>query len=190
MGKFAITLIVIGMLGLFTVLGLVGSYNGLVAQREDVDTQWAQVETQYQRRFDLIPNLVNATKGFLKQEQTVFGDIAEARTHYANAKSTDEKVEAGNQVEGALARLLVVMENYPELKSNETVRALTDELTGTENRINYARQNYNKTVREYNVSIKSFPRSIIAGFGGFTPKPLFESVDQADKAPTVNLDVK
>lgn len=185
----------IGLIGLGVVifialmvgLGIMGSYNGMVADREAVDTQWAEVQTQYQRRFDLIPNLVGAVKGYLAQEQAVFGAIAEARTHYANAKTTDEKVAAGNQVEGALARLLVVMENYPQLKSDATVRGLTDELAGTENRIQISRQRYNEKVRGYNTSIKSFPRSILAGMFGFTPKPLFEADKEASAAPKVDL---
>lgn len=174
-------------IALMVGLGVMGSYNGMVADREAVDTQWAEVQTQYQRRFDLIPNLVGAVKGYLAQEQAVFGAIAEARTHYANAKTTDEKVQAGNQVEGALARLLVVMENYPQLKSDVTVRGLTDELAGTENRIQISRQRYNEKVRGYNVSIKSFPRSILAGMFGFEPKTLFEADKEASAAPKVDL---
>ncbi len=165
-----------------------GSYNSLVSQREGVETEWAQVETQYQRRFDLIPNLTSATQGYLTQEQKVFGDIAEARTRYAGAPSgSQEQIEAQSSLEGALSRLLVIVENYPELKSNETVRGLMDELAGTENRVNIARQRYNEVARDYNVSVKSFPRNIFAGMFGFDPKPLYEAEQGADKAPTVNL---
>ena len=162
----------------------------MVTQSTSVDTSWAQVESQYQRRFDLIPNLVNATKGFLKQEQTVYKDIADARTHYAGtASGSTARVDATNQMEGALSRLLVVMENYPELKSNQTVQALMDELAGTENRVVVARDRYNVSVQTYNTSIKSFPTNIMAGMFGFTARPFFKSQEGADKAPTVNLDL-
>src|SRR3990167_3928094 len=123
-----------GIVGVALILGgwFLGAYNSMVTQNEQVTTSWAEVQTQYQRRFDLIPNLVAATKGYLDQEQKVFGDIAEARTRYSGAPSgSDEQVEATGQYEGALARLLVVMENYPELKSLQNITALTDELAGT-----------------------------------------------------------
>ena len=182
-------IVVVGIFTFSTLMWVWGTYNGLVKQNEAVTTQWSQVETQYQRRFDLIPNLVNATKGFLKQEQKVFGDIAEARTHYANAKSgTNEKVVATNQMESALARLMVVMENYPVLQSVQTVKDLMTELAGTENRINVARERYNERVQEYNVAVKTFPGNLVAGFGGFEPRDFFEAKDGADTAPTVNLE--
>lgn len=166
----------------------IGTYNSFVAQREGVVTSWSQVETQYQRRFDLIPNLANSVKGYLKQEQTVFGEIADARTYYAGAPSgSDAKVTAANQLEGAFARLLVIMENYPELKSNETVRDLMTELAGTENRVNVSRQRYNEVVQVYNVHVQTFPANLIAGFGGFEKKPFFESQKGSENAPTVNL---
>ncbi len=193
MSKFLIGLVVVVVAGgLFAVtLGswVLGTYNGFVTNSAAVDTQWAQVETQYQRRYDLIPGLVGATRGFLKQEQKVFGDIAEARTHYANsAPGSSERVAATNQVEGALSRLLVVMENYPVLQSNETVRDLMTELAGTENRISVARQRYNEQVQGYNVSLKTFPASIVANFAGFKEKTFFKSDDAAKTAPTVNLE--
>lgn len=165
-----------------------GSYNSMVTKSEAVDTTWAQVESQYQRRFDLIPNLVSATKGFLVQEQKVFGDIAEARTRYAGAPAgSNEKVQATSQYEGALARLLVVMENYPQLKSNETVRALTDELAGTENRVQIARDRYNEEVRGYNVMVKRFPRNLFAALFGFEQREFFQSDEAAAAAPKVEL---
>jgi LemA protein len=165
-----------------------GTYNTLVVVNETVDVSWSQVESQYQRRFDLVPNLVSATKGVLKQEQTVFGAIAEARTRYAGAPSgSNEQVQATAQYEGALARLLIVMENYPELKSVESVRALTDELAGTENRVLVARDRYNEQVRNYNVLIKQFPKNLIAGLFRYNEREFFESVDDASVAPTVEL---
>lgn len=187
-------LIVLGVVVLFAFIfggTVVGSYNSMVRERTAVDTSWSQVETQYQRRFDLIPQLVGATKGTLAQEQKVFGDIAEARTRYAGAPSgSDARVEATGQMESALSRLLVVMENYPVLQSNQTVIALMDELSGTANRVNVAQQRYNETVQVYNTHIHSFPANLVAGFGNFQDKKLFESVNGAETAPPVDLEVK
>lgn len=182
---FAVAVVVVLFIG---VSWVIGSYNNLVTLNETVDTKWSDVETNYQRRYDLIPNLVNATKGYLQQEQKVFGDIAEARTRYARAPAgSQEKVEAMSGLEGAIGRLLVIIENYPQLKSNETVRGLMDELAGTENRISVARQRYNETVKQYNITIRRFPSSIIAGIFNFEKKPLYEAEEGADKAPTVDL---
>lgn len=181
---------VLAFLGLVVGLNILGTYNDLIKRNEVVSTNWAQVETQYQRRFDLIPNLVNATKGFLRQEQKVFGDIAEARTRYAGtAAGSDERVRATNGLESALSRLLVIIENYPVLQSNQTVRELMDELSGTENRISVSRQRYNEVVRDYNVRVKTFPANLIAGLFGFEEKPFFESEEGSEKAPNVNLDL-
>lgn len=162
-------------------------YNGLVRTNEGVDAQWAQVETQYQRRFDLIPNLVASVQGVMKQEQEVFGAIADARTRYTGAQTTNEKVAAAGQVESALARLLVVMENYPQLRSVETVQSLMAEISGTENRISTERGRYNEVVRDYNVSVKTFPRSVLAGLFGFGPRTMFEAATGAEVAPKVQL---
>jgi LemA protein len=169
-----------------------GSYNSMTTQRETVSTSWSQVETQYQRRYDLIPNLANATKGYMAHEQTVFKDIADARTHYANAPvGSEDKVEATSQLEGALARLMVVMENYPNLKADQTVKGLMDELAGTENRVTVARERYNEVARDYNIDIKKFPRNFLAGMFNFDEKPLFTvQVQEANQAPKVDLEVK
>jgi LemA protein len=164
-----------------------GFYNSLVAKNQAVDSQWAQVETQYQRRMDLIPGLVNATKGTLKQEQKVFGAIAEARTRYSGAQSSAQKVEAANQMESALSRLLVIVENYPQLRSNETVQQLMVQLEGTENRISVERRRYNEVVQDFNTSVKRFPAVIFAGMMGFKDKPYFESQKGAETAPKVDL---
>lgn len=185
------TLIVLGAIAVIALsLGswFMGSYNGLVSQETQVDNSWATVETQYQRRFDLIPGIVGATKGALAQEQAVFGRIADARAHYASAPvGSPERVAAANQMESALARLLVVIENYPVLQSNSTVRALMDELAGTENRVQIARERYNGEVRTFNVKVRSFPGNIVAGMFGFEVRPFFDSADGADKAPKVDL---
>lgn len=171
------------------VLWVVGFYNSIINLNESVDNQWAQVETQYQRRFDLIPNLVASVKGVLTQEQTVFGDIADARTRYAGATTVNEKAGAATQVESALARLLVIMENYPVLKSNETVQSLMVELEGTENRISVERKRFNDSVKVYNVRIKTFPSNLLAKTFGFETKNFFEAVEGSETAPTVDLDL-
>ncbi len=167
--------------------GVWGTYNSLVTKSQAIDGQWAQVETQYQRRFDLIPNLVNSVKGYMTQEKTVFDNLADARSRYAGAVTTDEKAAAGGEVEAALARLLVVMENYPNLRSIEAITGLMDELAGTENRISVERRRYNELVRDYNTAIKTFPRNILAGMFGFSEREYFQSVSGADQVPKVEF---
>ena len=178
-----------GILAVVFVIGAMffGTYNRLVTKTTAIDGQWAQVETQYQRRFDLIPNLVSSTKGFLEQEKTIFEDIANARTRYAGAPNTEEKAQAASQLESALGRLLVIVENYPNLKSNETVARLMDELAGTENRINVERRRYNELVQDYNVTIKRIPTNFIAGMMGFGDRAYFEAAEGSEQAPKVEL---
>jgi LemA protein len=181
------TLIVLAILAAVIGSSLIGTYNSLVTQSQTVDNQWAQVETQYQRRFDLIPNLVEATKGIFEQEQEVFGKIAEARQGYAGAQTPDEKAKAAAQVESALARLLVIVENYPQLRSSENVTGLMDELAGTENRVSVERKRYNDQVRTYNTQVKRFPTNFIAPIFGFNERSYFEAVEAAEEAPTVDF---
>ena len=166
---------------------LVGMYNSLVGKSQAVDAQWAQVEAQYQRRFDLIPNLVNSVKGGMAQEKAVFDSIAQARTKYGGAATVNDKAAAASEVETALGRLLVVMENYPQLKSQENVRALMDELAGTENRISVERGRFNNMVRDYNTAVKTFPTNMLAGMFGFSEREYFKSVSGADTAPKVEF---
>ncbi len=180
--------------GSYLIIGLIilgfwlmSSYNGLVKKGQEVDAAWAQVETQYQRRYDLIPNLVEAAKGFLDQEKEILETIAMARQGYAGAQTVEEKAEASAQVESALSRLLVIIENYPELKSNETIAQVMDELAGTENRVSVERMRYNEIVREYNTRVKSFPMVLIAGIFGFSDKPYFEADATAQTAPKVDF---
>lgn len=190
MKTFIITLIAIIGIALMFGLWITGSYNSLVTKNETVDAAWSNVETQYQRRFDLIPNLVGSVKGILTQEQKVFGDIAEARTRYASAKSSGSEknqVEAYGNYESVIGRLLIIMENYPQLRSYEQVRGLMDELAGTENRVLVARDRYNEQVRDYNVMIKRFPMNVIAGMFGYDARTFFESVEDASNAPKVDL---
>lgn len=178
--------IIIGILALVLIYGW-AKYNSLVKGNIAVDQQWAQVETQYQRRFDLIPNLVNSVKGAMGQEQKVFSDIADARTRYAGAQTAEAKAEAANQLEGSLARLLVVMENYPQLKSIDAVQGLMAELAGTENRISVERMRYNDSVAVFNANVQMFPGSLIANLFGFHARTLFQAQEGAATAPTVNL---
>lgn len=166
---------------------LVSKYNSFVTQSAAADTQWAQVETQYQRRYDLIPNLVESVKGLMNQEQEVFTAIADARSRYAGASSPDEKAEAATGVDSALARLLVVIEAYPELRSSETVNTLMDQLEGTENRISVERGRYNEAVQTYNVMVRTFPSSLAAKLFGFGDRALFESTEAAAEAPQVQF---
>ncbi len=177
------------VVGLAVVLAIwvFGSYNGLVSSQEATTSQWAQVETQYQRRFDLIPNLVASVKGIMNQEQKVFADIADARTKYSGATTPDAKAEAATQVESALGRLLVITENYPELKSSQNVQDLMTQLEGTENRISVERKRYNDLVQAYNLKTKQFPSSIAAIVFGFKEHEYFEATQGSNTAPAVNL---
>jgi len=181
------TWIIIGIVAVFIVVGLFGYYNKFVTASENVDGQWAQVEAQYQRRFDLIPNLVESVKGIMEQEKDVFGMIADARTKYSGAATVNEKAAAAGEVESALSRLLVVMENYPQLKSADTVQTLMAQLEGTENRISVERGRYNDSVRGYNVMIKRFPANMLAGMFGFGEKNYFEISAGADVSPQVEF---
>lgn len=178
-----IILAFIGVIG----LSLMRTYNGLVTKSQGIDGQWAQVETQYQRRFDLIPNLVNSVKGIFTQEKEVFGQIAEARTRYSGAQTVDAKAQAATEVESALGRLLVIVENYPQLQSNRAVQGLMDELAGTENRISVERKRFNDLVRVYNTTVKRFPTNLIANMFNFQARAYFEAVEQAATAPEVEL---
>jgi LemA protein len=185
-----IVLVLLVVVGLLCALGsyVVGEYNNLVKLSAETDKAFANVETVLQRRFDLIPNLVASVKGIMFQEQKVFSDIAEARTKYAGSPvASSERVQAANEVEGALSRLLVIMENYPELKSNQNVTALMDELAGTENRISVERQRFNEVVTSFNVKVKTFPINLFAGMLGFNEKTMFKATDGANVAPTVDL---
>ena len=163
------------------------SYNTFVGQEEGIKAQWAQVENQLQRRNDLIPNLVATVQGTAAQEQTVFKDIADSRAKLAGAKTPDEKMDAANQQTAALSRLLVVVENYPVLKSNESFNRLMDELSGTENRIATERMRYNERIQEYETSRRKFPSNLTAKLFGFKEHPYFQAPPEAQQAPKVNF---
>lgn len=179
-----------GVLVLLAVVALVApgcSYNRFVAQEETIKTQWAQVENQLQRRNDLIPNLVETTKGIAQQERDVFGQIAESRAKLSGAQTPEQTIQAANEQSAALARLLVIVENYPQLRSNETFNRLMDELSGTENRIAVERMRYNERVQEYNTLRRQFPSNITAGIFGFREYPVFNAPPEAERVPRVDF---
>ena len=163
------------------------SYNTFVSQEESIKAQWAQVENQLQRRNDLIPNLVETTKGIAQQERDVFGQIAESRAKLAGAQTPEQRMQAANEQSTALARLLVVVENYPQLRSNETFNRLMDELSGTENRLAVERMRYNERVQAYNTSRRQFPANITASMFGFKEYPLFNAPPEAERVPRVDF---
>ncbi|MCA9055061.1 MAG: LemA family protein [Planctomycetaceae bacterium] len=182
------------ILGVLVVVALaIGGWfvsvnNRLVGLDEGVKTQWAQVETVLQRRFDLIPNLVNTVRGYAEHEEEILTRVTELRSQWGAARSVDEKAAAAGELEGVLSRLLVVAENYPQLKADQGFRDLQVQLEGTENRVAVERQRYNETVREYNTAVRQFPGSIVAGFRGFAPKEsYFEANDAAQEAPKVDF---
>ncbi len=167
-----------------------GTYNRLVRANQQVNAAQADVETQLQRRFDLIPNLVEATKAVLAQERAVFEAIANARTRYAGTPpGSPQRIEAANQYQSAIARLLVIVENYPVLRSNETVQGLMRELSSTENQLAYARRGYNQAVQAYDTAIQTFPTNLVASTFGFHLRPYFQAQPGAEQAPHVNLTV-
>ena len=189
------TLVIIAVLAIIALWGITG-YNGLVGMDEGVQTKWADVETQYQRRADLIPNLVNTVKGYAAHESETLQAVVEAR-----AKATSVNIDPTNMtaeqmanfqkaqdgVSSALGRLLVTVEKYPELKANENFRELQAQLEGTENRISVARRDFNEAARKYNTTLRSFPKNILAGMFGFEKKAYFEAHEGSDQAPTVQF---
>jgi LemA protein len=180
------------LIGIVVVLGLFGmtlmsSYNGLVAQQEQVNGKWSQIENMLQRRTDLIPNLVNTVKGFAAQEKSVIDSVTNARAKLAGAQGPAAKAQANGEMNSALSRLLVVVENYPQLKSDKTFIGLMDELSGTENRIAVARRDYNDAVQAYNTAVRTFPKSIIAGMFNFGQKEYFKAEEGAKQVPQVKF---
>ncbi len=179
-----------GVLALLCVVAVVApgcSYNQFVAQEEGIRAQWAQVENQLQRRNDLIPNLVETTKGVAQQERDVFGQIAESRAKLAGAQTPEQTMQAANEQSAALARLLVIVENYPQLRSNETFNRLMDELAGTENRIAVERMRYNEQVQAYNTLRRQFPSNITASIFGFREYEVFNAPPEAERVPKVDF---
>ena len=188
MGK---ALIVIGVLVLIVLIAFgqyVGVRNTLVAKNEAVKSAWSQVDIVLQRRADLIPNLVETVKGYAKQEQTVFGDIARARSALLSSGTPEQKIAANRQLDGALGRLMLIVKNYPQLKSNENFMRLQDELAGTENRIAVERKRYNDTLQDFNTYVQQFPHNIFANWAGFKPNNAYFTASEGSReAPKVNF---
>ncbi|NTW17547.1 MAG: LemA family protein [Syntrophaceae bacterium] len=178
-----IALVLIGSLYFFVT----GNYNTFVSLDESVKGSWAQVENQLQRRYDLIPNLVETVKGYAKQEKDVLIEVTNARAKVGGAANVPEKISANNELSSALSRLLVVVERYPDLKSNQNFMRLQDELAGTENRIAVERKRYNDAVRTYNIAIRSFPANLLAGMFNFQSATFFEAPATAKAAPQVKF---
>ena len=188
MFKALIVVIILALIAAVVFGQYVGVRNTLVTKNEAVKAAWSQVDIVLQRRADLIPNLVETVKGYAKQEQTVFGDIAKARSALLSAGTPADKISANNQLDGALGRLLLIVENYPQLKSNENFLRLQDELAGTENRIAVERKRYNDTLQDYNTYIQQFPSNVFAGWAGFKPNDAyFKAAEGSREAPKVNF---
>ncbi|HEY1461851.1 MAG TPA: LemA family protein [Terriglobales bacterium] len=181
MSKSLIVIIVLVLIALVFFGQYVGVRNTLVTKNESVKAAWSQVDIVLQRRADLIPNLVQTVKGYAAQEVTVFGDIAKARSALLSAGTPQGKIAANNQLDGALGRLLVVVENYPQLKSNENFLRLQDELAGTENRIAVERKRYNDTLQDYNTYVQQFPHNIYAGWAGFKPNEAYFTASEGSR---------
>ena len=182
-----IAVIVIVVLAVSVFSFFKGSYNQFVTLDEGVKSAWAQVENQLQRRYDLIPNLVETVKGYAKQEKDVLVEVTNARARVGGAATVPDKINANNELTGALSRLLVVVEKYPDLKSNQNFLRLQDELAGTENRISVERKRYNDAVQGYNVAIRSFPANLLAGMFGFGKATFFEAPAAAKATPQVKF---
>jgi LemA protein len=162
-------------------------YNQMVGDQERIDQSWSEIENQLQRRNDLIPNYVETVKGYASHEKEIFEKVAEARARMAGATQVEDKMKAANEMSTALSRLLLVVENYPQLKADQNFIRLQDELAGTENRIAVARRRYNEAVQGYNTRIRAFPGLIVARILGFTKRPYFEAPEEAKKVPAVKF---
>jgi LemA protein len=184
---FLAVAIVIIVLVVIPLLYLKGTYNSLVTMDEGVNAAWAQVENQLQRRYDLIPNLVETVKGYAAHEEELFVRVTEARSKVGGAGSVPDKIAANNSLSAALSRLLVVVERYPELKANTNFLRLQDELAGTENRIAVERRRYNESVRVFNTTIRRFPTNILAGIFGFEKAAFFDVPEERQEAPKVSF---
>lgn len=188
MKKSSIILISIIAIVVIIAIFLVGSYNGLVSKSEAVDRELSNLDVMLERRADLIPNLVSTVKGYTSHETEIINSITDARTKLMNANSVEEKSNANNELSSSLNALMVVVENYPDLKSSQNFIQLSDELSGTENRIAVARKDYNDAVKDYNLKVKTFPGNILAGMFGFEQKQYFEAKESSREVPSVNFE--
>jgi len=180
-------LIVVGILVALMLFQGVSAYNGIIRKDVAVNEKWGQVQNVLQRRSDLIPNLVQSVKGYASHEKEIFENVAAARAKLAGARTPEDTLKANAEVTSALSRLLLIVENYPQLKADQTFIRLMDELAGAENRIAVERMRYNEAVGTFNTAIRVFPASIIAGIGGFTGKPFFEAETKAKEVPKVEF---
>lgn len=187
MKKSTVVLIVVIAVAAIFAISLISGYNGLVSAKASVDEQYSNIQTNLQRRSDLIPNLVNTVKGYTSHESEVLKNVSDARAKLAGATTAEEAAAADGELSNALSRLLVVVENYPDLKADTQFTALTDELAGTENRIAVARTRYNEAAKSYNVQIKKFPKVILANMFGFDEAVYFEASENAQSAPQVSF---
>lgn len=182
------TLLGLIILVVITAVSIISVYNGIVSKHETITAKWAQVDNQLQRRNDLIPNLVNSVKGYAAHEKSVFMEVTAARSQWAKAATVDEKVKAAGAVDAALGRLLLVAENYPNLKADQTFLRLMDELAGTENRIAVERMRYNEAVQDYNITVRTFPGNIVAKKFGFkVATEYFKAEEKAKTVPEVKF---
>lgn len=188
MKKSSIILISVVAIVVIIAIFLVGSYNGLVSKSEAVDRELSNLDVMLERRADLIPNLVSTVKGYTSHETEIINSITDARTKLMNANSVEEKSNANNELTSSLNALMVVVENYPDLKSSQNFIQLSDELSGTENRIAVARKDYNDAVKDYNLKVKTFPGNILAGMFGFEQKQYFEAKESSREVPSVNFE--
>jgi LemA protein len=187
-GKTLIAVLgVLAFIVLVIVLWFVGTYNSLVSANQDVNAKWSQVENQYQRRADLVPNLVATVQGYAKHESSTLEAVTQARSQWAGAKTQDDRMKAATEMDSALSKLMVVVEAYPDLKASTSFTTLQAQLEGTENRIATERMRYNDAVRDYNVKIKGIPTSIVADIYGYKDKPFFEATAGAENVPKVNF---
>lgn len=177
-------IVVIAIIGIIMISG----YNGMVSKKEAVESSLSDLDVMLQRRADLIPNLVSTVKGYTNHENEIIDKVTEARTKLVNANSVEEKSSANNELSSSLNALMVVVENYPDLKSSENFKQLSDELAGTENRIAVARKDYNNSVKILNTSIKKFPNNILAGMFGFEQATYFEADEKSSEVPSVNFE--
>jgi LemA protein len=187
MSKGLKTILIAAVVAVLIFIPVIGSYNRMVALEQAVNQSQSDIDTQLQRRLDLVPNLVETVKGYAAQEKEILTAVAEARSKLAGSTTITERAEADNELSGALSRLLVVVENYPNLKSDQNFRDLSVALEGTENRISIARKDYNNIVGQYNTTVRRFPGSIVAGLFGFEQKPYYKAAQGAQEVPKVDF---
>ena len=188
MKKSSIIIICIIAVVAIIAIAMVNGYNGMVSKEENVESSLSNLDVMLQRRADLIPNLVSTVKGYASHENEIIDKVTDARTKLVNAKSIEDKSSANNELTNSLNALMVVVENYPDLKSSENFKQLSDELAGTENRIAVARRDYNSSVKELNTTIKRFPNNILAGMFGFEKATYFEAEESSSEVPSVNFE--